>query len=201
MKKFLCLLLVLSLVPAFFASCSSEDLTDDEVREIAGPLIEQSYEINEIFFGKGLPHEEDAEGPLDETQYDVKPVKYLVVLSDKYISIDSLKDAAREVYTEGYLDSVFDTAFNGVRDSNGEIVQYARYFESFFENLKIRSDVEEDNIVVGRTYDVSTLKITDQAENYVFFTVESCIDGEDAGEIELSIKDEGNGWRLDSPTY
>ena len=200
MKKIISLLLVLSALVLALPSCGGEKLTEDQVIEIVGPLVQKSYEINDIFFGAGLPHEEYTEA-VDDTVYDVPPVNYVPVISEKYKSVSDLKDAAREVYTESYLEGVFDLTFNGMSDGNGNIIQYARYFENFTDNLKIRADVEKDNIVTGRKYDVTTLKITDQESGYIFFTLESFIDGEPAGTIDLSIKDEGAGWRLDSPTY
>ena len=200
MKKIIVLILVVLSVLLAFSACGGEKMTEEQVIEIAGPLIQKSYEINDIFFGEGLPHDEAPEDE-DETQYDIAPVKYVPVFSDKFKSVSSLKEAALEVYTESYLENVFDIVFNGMSDDDGNIIQYARYFESFADNLKIRAGVEEESIVTGRKYDVTTLKITTQAENYVFFTLDSFIDGESAGTIELSIKDEGNGWRLDSPTY
>ncbi len=202
MKKVIALaLLVLMILPAV-SSCGKDKLTEEQVIEIVGPLIQKSYEINDIFFGEGLPYEKDEDKEAEEEQMGaLPPVKYVPVISDKYNSESSLKEAALEVYTESYMESVFDIVFNGMSDGNGNIIQYARYFESFADYLKIRSGVEEESIVCGRKYDVTTLKITAQADNYVFFTLDSFIDGEPAATIELSIKDEGNGWRLDSPTY
>ena len=202
MKKVIALvLLVLMILPAF-SSCGKEKMTEEQVIEIVGPLIQKSYEINDIFFGEGLPYVKDEDGGAEEEQIGVlPPVKYIPVISDKYNSESSLREAALEVYTESYMESVFEIVFSGLSDEEGNLVQYARYLESFADNLKIRSGVEEESIVSGRKYDVTTLKITAQADNYVFFTLDSFIDGEPAGTIELSIKDEGAGWRLDSPTY
>ena len=201
MRRTIAALLVMLIFASVFSSCGREKLTEEQLIEIVGPLVQKSYEINDIFFGEGLPHDDAPETEEDETQYDVAPVKYVPVYSDKYKSVSSLKEAALEVYTESYMENVFDIVFNGMSDENGNLVQYARYFESFADNLKIRAGVEKESIVTGRKYDVTTLKITTQTDNYVFFTLDSFIDGESAGTIELSIKDEGNGWRLDSPTY
>lgn len=200
MKRVFAFLLAFLIFGAVLSSCGREDLTEEQVIEIVGPLVQKSYEVNDIFFGAGLPHEEDR-AEEDDTQYDVAPVRYLTVISDKYNSVSSLKEAALEVYTESYMESVFERIFNGVATENGEIVEYPRYYESLAENLKIRAGVEEESIVAGRKYDVTTLKITSQTDEYVFFTLESFIDGEPEMTVDLSIKDEGNGWRLDSPTY
>jgi len=200
MKKFLSVLMIFALAASLLASCGKK-LTEEEAKEIVGPLIEKSYEINEIYFGNGIPHEEPPEDTEDNTVYDIKPVNYLAAKSDKYHAIYELKEAALEVYTESYLESVFEITFEGIQDPDGNVYQYAKYITTVTDDFAVREDIEKDNILSGRTYDVSTLKIVDQSRDYVYFTVQSYIDGEDAGVIQLSIKDEGAGWRLDSPTY
>ena len=200
-KRVLSLILPALMILAVLSSCGGEKFTEEQVIGIAGPLVEKSYEVNDIFFGEGLPYVKDEGGETEEQVGILPPVKYLPVVSDKYNSVSSLKEAALEVYTQSYMDSVFEVVFNGMSDDDGNLIQYARYFESISDNLKIRSGVEKESIVKGRKYDLTTLKITAQADNYVFFTLDSFIGGEPAGTIELSIKDEGAGWRLDSPTY
>ena len=189
------------LAASLFVSCGAKDLTEDEVKEIVSPLIDKSYKINVIFFGEGLPGDESEAVEYDETQYDVKPVSYITVLSGEFKNIDQLKEAASEVYSSDYLGNVFKLAFEGMTDDKGEIYQYPRYIESYSGELKIIGGAKDESIVTGRTYDVSTLKITSQTSKYVFFTVESYIDGNDAGPVDLSIKLDEAGWRLDSPTY
>jgi len=200
MKKVISFAAVLILAASVFASCGAK-MTNEEAIEIAAPLIADSYEINEILFGKGLPIKTIGAEAGDNTVYDVKPVKYYPVDSDVYHSTDDIREAALKVYTESYLEGVFVNVFTGMTDSDGSIYQYARYIDTLAGGLSVRSDVETENILSGRTYDVTTLKITGQSRNYVYFTVKSYVDGEEAGDIALSIKDEGDGWRLDSPTY
>lgn len=199
MKKSAVLLSLVLILGAPLASCGSP-LTEEQAKEIVAPLIEKSYEINDIFFGDGLPHEEVQEDG-DDVQYDVKSAVYLPVVSEKYDSIESIKEAAREVYTESYLNTVFSHAFEGMTDGAGNVYEYARYISSLVTGFSVRQGLEEENILSGYVYDVSTLKITGGGKGYVYFTVAATRDGEDVGECPLSIKDEGNGWRLDSPTY
>ena len=209
MKKIISFTAAIILFTLLLCSCSAA-MTEEELKEIAGPLIEKSYEINEIYFGSGLPVDEEELALIggesgvgeDEGEYDIKPVSFVPVKSDKYDSIQSLKDAALEVYTESYLETVFKFAFEGMTDEKGEILQYARYIENFGGSvLQERADLEEESIVVGRVFDISTIRLKSAARNYVYFTVESYLDGKPEGTVELSIKDEGSGWRLDSPTY
>lgn len=200
MKKLISFFALLIVLSALLPSCGPK-LTDEQAIEIVAPLLDASYEINDIFFGEGLPHkslEEEESG----IQYDVKPVKYVPVESEDYKGIEDLKAAARAVYTESYLDAVFSIAFEGIMGDDGAVYQYARYIDTLTGGFSIKSGVENDSIVAGRRYDVNSLKITKQGNNYVFFTLTSYIDGvQEENPVTLSIKDEGNGWRLDSPTY
>ena len=69
------------------------------------------------------------------------------------------------------------------------------------DELCIRSDFDKTSLTSGRTYDLSTVTVTKSARNYVYFTVVAKADGKEDETVTLSMKDEGRGWRLDSPTY
>ena len=207
-KRIFSLFFALVLCISLF-SCGGKKLSEEEVKQTVRDLIAKSYEINEIFFGAGLPADRESLSYAEDTGDDAEngngalaPVRYLPVLSPKYSCVEDLKTAAGEVYTESYLKSVFSMAFEGIADSEKqEIYQYAKYIDSYGGELLVRDGLSEESITCGRTYDAETLEITGQTGSFVFFTLESFINGESAGKVDLSIKDEGNGWRLDSPTY
>ena len=48
---------VAALAAAALFSCGKHD--EEEIKKAAAELIERSYEINEIFFGEGLPRAEE----------------------------------------------------------------------------------------------------------------------------------------------
>lgn len=205
MKKITALFLIV-LTALTFASCGAA-LDDEQTKEVAAPLIEASFNVNEIFFGKGLAHEGnssfdgyDPESD-DASKYEVKPVKYYTVTDERYHSIDELKEAARAVYTDAYLENVFAVAFEGMTQGDGTIYKYPRYVSNVIGTLSINADAETENAIANRTYDLSTIKVTGGSSKVVYFTVQSYVDGVEDQLIKLSIRDEGNGWRLDSPTY
>lgn len=187
-------------------TCCGGKMTDAQIGSIARPLIEKSYEVNEIFFGKGLPFDEELrELYLEEPpeDIDVKEVRYIPVSPDcEYAYIETIKDAAYAVYTADYCDSnLFPVAFNGLDDGEGGVLQYARFIENEYGVLTQRSDVAQTSVLTGRTYDFDTVKCVKQGSGYVIFTVSSYVDGKASDVVRITMKKEASGWRLDTPTY
>lgn len=207
MKKTVKLLVLFVLTAAFVISClaSCGSKNDPETVAAAEELIEKSYEINEIFFGKGLAVDEESRQEALEgfdAQSDVQKVAY--AKADAlcgYDSVSSLKEAALSVYTEQYCEVLFASAFNGIKDAIGNTVEYARYIDDEFGFLTVRVDIEEDAIKLDRTYDLSTITITKQTDSFALFTVDSLVAGEPSDTVRIKMVMTENGWRLDTPTY
>ncbi|MBO5939509.1 MAG: hypothetical protein J6Q82_08475 [Clostridia bacterium] len=72
MKKIICLLLCLVLMLPAVVSCSKAP-EYSEIEDRLKELIEASYEINEIFFGMGLPTYERVYDPKSTVQVLIKP--------------------------------------------------------------------------------------------------------------------------------
>ncbi len=198
------LLLILSFLFSL-VSCSSQ--SKEQLTEAAAELLQKSCEINEIFYGKGIELDENSveyakELLLQET--DVKIAPYAEVHADyKYQCVEDIKAAALSVYTESYLEPVFDIAFLGHKDSvNGAIVEYARFIDNEYGILTQRIDIEDEIIYNGRTFDTSSIQIIKKRPSYVLFTVTSLIDGEPSDTMKIKMqKDSGGNWKLDTPTY
>ena len=199
MKKIIVFSLTLLLCFSLLISCSS-GMTEEELKNTVGDLLEKSVTVNEIYFGTGLPHA-PATGIADNAQdYDEPPAEYCDVVSVNYKSVDDLKAAALEVYTESYCDSIFEMTFLGMQNDDGTIFRYARFIDSFEGTLQIRADAADDAITLGREYDLSTLKILREGSDYVYFTLDSSLDGKNET-VQLCIKKGDSGWRFDTPTY
>ena len=189
MKKLLCILLA-SLMMLALVSCSSH--SDEEVTEAAKSLIEASYEINEIYFGKGLPKSDKNVGSYAE----VDP-------TCGYSTVDDLKNAALKVYSAGYCEDVlFINAFEGRSiEGDAESASYARYIAYGEDRLTVRLDAEETGMVLNRTYDFSTITVEKCVRDSATITVQSLVDGAEDEIIKLNLVFENDAWRLDSPTY
>lgn len=211
MKKTLSALsIAVLLISVLLPSCSGEKHTADEIREIAEPLIEKSAELNVIYFGEGLPLTVDAaeaEAFYSSFDTDVESISYHPVdKSCGYESIDDIKNATLEVFTEDYSDYLFTLAFTGISDTvndgvgdKTETSSYARYLEQS-GMLTARIDLASEALTLGRVYHMDELEIVREKDDYVLVSIPTELDGKEC-DVELKLVLTDDGWRLDTPTY
>ena len=211
MKKTLSALsIAVLLISVLLPSCSREKHTADEMREIAEPLIEKSAELNVIYFGEGLPLTVDAaeaEAFYSSFDTDVESISYHPVdKSCGYESIDDIKNATLEVFTEDYSDYLFTLAFTGISDTvndgvgdKTETSSYARYLEQS-GMLTARIDLASEALTLGRVYHMDELEIVREKDDYVLVSIPTELDGNEC-DVELKLVLTDDGWRLDTPTY
>ena len=53
------LLTVLLTLGVLLSSCGGSGMSDEEIRQIYRDLVQQSYELNDIYYGDGLPRPPD----------------------------------------------------------------------------------------------------------------------------------------------
>lgn len=190
----LALLMVLSLT-----SCGVSKADKEEIISAAKELITASYEINEIYFGKGL--KTTGKEVLVHTEFEY------VDETTGYGSIAVLKEATSKVYTEDYCnDYLYVMAFEGIKSSDDE--ESAISFPRFREDTKGRlcqiKSAKEDGADLKRTYDFDSIKVESYVRGVATIKIMSLVDGkadETTGEITLKLVKQADGWRLDSPTY
>ena len=209
-KVFLITALVLSLL--VLSSCGA-DIEDEAafLDEVAG-LIESSYEINEIYFGEGLPMQTDgktADEILAEADSEEgAAVIYLPVTEDSpYKSEDGITEAAAKVYSESYCAFLNQLAFEGI-SSDGKLVSYARYVTDFTYGLTVNVKSVSEAMELDRTYDTSTLELVRSrngfwigTSDYAVVSVDAYDGGVFAEKKEFKVVRDADGWRLDWPTY
>lgn len=206
--------IILSLLPVLLllTSCSSPKYTADELRPVVDDLLEKSAELNEIYFGTGLPAADDVEEAkkfYDSFDYDIESINYHPVSADApYQTESDLRAATLEVFTEDYSKYLFERAFSGISetftDENEEIatvesVVYAMYIETD-GILTVRLDLDKEAIQLGREYNTSDMEIIRCGKDYVLVKIPTEMNGEQT-DIELKLVNTSAGWRLDSPTY
>lgn len=194
------------------SSCSGGvDVSEEEMRTALEELLPKSAELNEIYFGKGLPMTADAEALqsfYSSLDSDVTSINYQPVDSEcGYTNETELREATLEVFTEEYSSYLFERAFSGISATFDEGTEgqytstavYAMYIEQDGV-LTVRIDLADEAMELGRTYDLDGLKIVRSKEDYVIVSVPTEMNGS-ALEVELTLVLTENGWRLDSPTY
>ena len=198
---------ILVITAVFAVSCGSK-YTNEEIREALGELIPASAELNEIYFGEGLPlsvNEDEYEGYYAMLESDVSTLGYEPVSEDaKYRTEAELREATLAVFTEEYARFLFERAFSGVSavydDETTANAVYARYIETDGVLTK-RVGAKNEAIPLGREYRVDDAEIVREHENWLFVDVPSMIGGKDDVVVRLRLVKTAGGWRLDSPPY
>ena len=165
-QKIGAILLLISLLLSM-AGCANRAPKLEEIYDRVVELIENSYELNAIFFGSGLPYC-DRSLPIYESLYsDYTTIGYtsdynIVSQNAKYQSVDELKSAAEKVYSKALLESsVYPAMFDGLMEQNagtGSTYLQARYIEDnqhFYVLIEDPSAYHATPLI----FDYSTMKI------------------------------------------
>ncbi|MBO6053873.1 MAG: hypothetical protein J6Q17_09050 [Clostridia bacterium] len=207
-------LAVLLLIPLItgITGCSRAKHTPDELRPILADLLPRAAEINEIYFGAGLPTTRDVDTVrafYDTFDTDVESISYTPVdPACGYETVDDIKAATLEVFSPEYAAFLFDRAFNGISDLFDEGLEtehrttavYAMYIEESGYLTK-RVNLLDDAIPLGRTYDLDSITVLRENESGVEVRLKSFFNGEPSVDVDLWLVEGADGWRLDSPTY
>ena len=133
-------------------------------------------------------------------QYDTDKT-YAPIVSDKYVTVNDIKDAAEKVYSSSYLMSIYETMFVGYIEQGVNDIIYARYYDSP-DGLKMlkESDVW---ITEKRIYDYDSMEIVRPSKaNRITVEIDSYLEGsEEHLTVRLSLVKQDGEWYLDSPTY
>lgn len=197
MKKILIAVLSLALFLGMLSGCGENKLkiTDEEALEVLSDLVPRSYEINEMFFGQGLPRE-------DETVYEKTKYVPVDIAKSPYLTVAAMKNAAEEVYSGNYLDSIYVIMFIGTESSESDGLldndTSPRYKEISGE-LCIDAAYKPHDILGRLT--VQSVKVAKRTADYVAVDA-VCVD-EDGNELDKTfyLTVENGVWLLDGPTY
>lgn len=204
MKRIISLLLAVFVLISVFvlSSCSGSAPKLEDVKERFIYLIENSKELNTVYFGKGLPVY-DRDGTLAKEKgvyYNDELTAYNKVMErSKCLSIDEIKARSMEIYSSEYLLALYETAFDGVM--TGSSSAYLRFYESddwLYENI-YATDFEFSE----RIYDYSSMQIVKPSNNeYINIIIDSyTLKDREIKSVSLTFVYENDNWYLDSPTY
>ena len=199
----LSLLVLFSVLSISLSSCGGKAPELESVYDRFVYLIEESKEINQLFFGVGEPtynHDSNISDKkmiyqgLNQSQYEY------FMENAEFLTIDMMKSAAEKVYSDEYIASVYETAFDGVSVEGG--ITYFRYYEDsnwIYQNTYVTPLIENE-----RLYDYSSMEIVKPSNaSYVNVKIDSYTlnDPENVSTITLSFIYENGNWYLDTPTY
>jgi len=117
MKKHILIPVTLALSALLLSSCGSK-YDPAELKTALDTLLPPSFELNEIYFGEGLPATDD-QAVIDRLYgtfaANVKSLNYHPVAADcGYSSIEEIMTATEEVFTPGYSAYLYELAFAGI---------------------------------------------------------------------------------------
>ena len=198
------LAVIIVLIAVFsMSSCAGSNPPElNDVKERLVYLIEESKELNVIFFGAGLPVYRRESALSDrKTVYTNDALNGYDRLNENspYVSINAMKADAEGIYSEEYLSALYEGAFDGIL--TGSTGAYLRFYDDgkyLYQNSTLY-----DFTLNERIYDYSTMEIVEPSSaDYINVSVQSysLADGKRIT-VSLSFTFERGDWYLDSPTY
>ena len=209
MKRIFLSVLSLIIIISFsvpFTSCEnkleSQPPELEDIRERLIYLIEESKELNVIFFGKGLPvYIRDSEISNRKKVYYYNSFGNYDIVTEhsEYQTPEAIKMAAEKVYSKEYTSAIYESAFDGIM--TGSASAYVRFYDSadgFMQNTNATDFKLEERI-----YDYSTMKLIDPSNaDYINVEIDSyTLSDNEVKKIYLSFIYENENWYLDSPSY
>jgi hypothetical protein len=153
-------------------------MTDQTVRDELERLLPLSYEMNEIFWGKGLEYQ------MLETNDRYMPVTE----SCPYKTTQEILDKASEVFSEEYIAIIKDAIFTDSEDID------PRYIEV---NGVLKADKTQEGFDIKGNIVVESAVVKKQNRTTVIVSAEY----EDGVETEITLVLRDGKWYLNSPTY
>ena len=204
MKKIIltCLIIITLFSTTSLVSCSGRAPELEDVRERFIYLIENSKDINTIYFGSGLPvYDRDGVIANEKGVYynDQYPAYNRVMEISSFLTIDEMKQKSNEIYSTEYMADLYETAFDGVM--TGSSSAYLRFLET--SDWIYQNRYATDYNLSKRIYDYSTMKIVKPSNGeYVNITIDSyTLEDRTVKSVLLTFVYERGNWYLDSPTY
>ncbi len=177
-----------------FVSCGKGPELD-EVRERIAETVEKSIELNDIFYGEGLPVYKEM----------ITGKDYYLVDTEKsnYDSIEELKAALADVYTADYCTSINEVMFVGIADSFVSLLP--RFIEEEMSGSLMQDKYAESILIGRREFDYSAMTMEKSSKNSFTVRIPATLNGEKDEDAVLTFRKEmtdgGAVWKLDSPTY
>ena len=202
MRKIGAFVLFISLLLTLFVSCD-RDYDEAEVKAAAEELLEKSKLVNDIFYGDGMEYDEDS--PVAIGHYC--PVKEEYLDSIGISTTEGLKNLTKGVYTDSLSEIIFSTKLNSLRDSEGNVITFRRYYDGMVNGVGYlmaytEADVRYDNTV---EYLYETLTVIGADGEHIEIEIDvlltNTVGQTRTTRVEFSLLEESDGFRLDTLSF
>ncbi len=193
-SKGLLFLAILLLTVISLVSCK-EKFTDEEIKTAAAALITDAEEINQIFFGSGIPFS-------DEGKESYKQADKAWLEERGIQSTETLREMTRKVYSDSYSEYIFSIMLASVK-TDTSIASYASYIDS--EDGILVYSQRIDYIKGKLTYHTDEIEVVKKKGDYarvcVKLTVESLEGQKQERTKSFDMVKVGDSWFLNSGTF
>jgi hypothetical protein len=166
----------------FVYSCGMGSQNDSELLSVLSELAPTARELYGIIYGDELPHETEAGSD-----------GYYAVSNDaEYQSVSELKTVMIEVFSSGYLQVLYNTAFNGVSSDEGTIG--AKFIEKD-GRLYVNPD-STNGFGKPREFDLINSRVV-KSNRYKAIIAVPYGDGV----LDVSMQKDNGKWKIDSAIY
>ena len=184
------------------------EYNEAEVLAAAVDLIKKSEKLNEIYYGYGIEYDIGDTSNANGYYY---PADLMSLDKFGVTNVDGIKRLTRECFTTRQSDYMINTVLSPIRDSNGDIVYFARYYQEY-ETLN--ENVEKCVMVYSKyepflvdtvVYLYDTVRVVDVDGEIIKVEIGAIATSPDGNvqekKIVIDFLEEANGFRIDSPTY
>ena len=190
MKRFLKSLTLFMLIASLAISIiGCGKVTQDEACKIIEKLVTDAYELNEVYYGKGISYK-DTGNPND---------LYMPAYeNEKFALKNKLVKRTYEVFSQTYAKSLIDLAFGGVQSEINQGSFMARYMILDEEKetwIYVNTDYDPLVEEIAK-YDFNTMEIIKISRRFIECTIKTTKNEE----VKITVVKETDGWRLDSAT-
>ena len=208
MLKIKALLLTIVVIFSCFSYVSCEknrEYDEAEVVLAAKDLIKKSEVLNEIYYGKGISYNDDKSA----ANGNYYPADTFHLTTFGIETVDDIKKLTYQCFSSGMSNSIISTKLTSISDDDG-IKGFARYYQKYsaIDNTPECIMVYKDATVyltdrIEYHYDNITASHSKGEEVFVNVTVPVITaDGKTQEQtLSVSLIEESDGWRINSPTY
>ena len=207
MKRIISILLILIISIAALTSCGDKKYDEAEVKAAAKELIKSSVMLNEIYWGEGIPYTDDKNTSDGSFYMALDSYCYL----KGFTNLDELKAITEKTFSKEFCKSqIYSSVLANVQDGT-DTAFLTRYYQKYdVDDLKtpeyIMVNTNWEQLLYGDVeYDYESIKVIGSEKETVYVTLNATVTLDDLApqtrEIRVSLVEEDDGWRLDSPTY